>query len=103
MYPMDQATQPSVQTSMPSVETGPPANATVAAARIVRRLRNAVDWRKEMDEALEMLGRAIGCHRAILFRLRELPGQGLTQSAAAYWFDTTIEGNDGPPTVIMQS
>ena len=100
---MDQETQPSVQTSMPSVETGPPANATVAAARIVRRLRNAVDWRKDIEEALEMLGRAIGCHRAILFRLRELPGQGLTQSAAAYWFDTTIEGNDGPPTVIMQS
>ena len=26
-------------------------------------------------------------HRAILFRLRELPGQGFAQSIAAYWVD----------------
>ena len=76
---------------------------TVAAARIVRRLRQAVDWRPEIDEILELLGRSMSGHRSILFRLRELPGQGLTQSVAAYWVDETVEGISSPPTVIVQA
>lgn len=100
---MPSAPQPNLQTPMPGQEAGTPANATVAAARIVRRLRTAVDWRQDIDEILEMLGRATGCHRAILFRLRELPGTGLTQSAAAFWVDSAVAGSSAPPTVIIQS
>ena len=35
-------------------------------------------------------------HRAILFRLRELPGQGLAQSIAAYWVDEEAVGHCRP-------
>ena len=80
-----------------------PLSATVAAARIVRRLRSGIDWRQDIDDALSMLGRSMSAHRAILFRLRELPGQGLTQTAAAFWVDETVEGISNPPTVIIQS
>ena len=36
---------------------------------------------------LEILAHGLGGHRAILFRLRELPGKGFAQSIAAYWVD----------------
>ena len=66
---------------------------TVAAARIVRRLRQAIDWQPEINEILELLGRSLSGHRSILFRLRELPGRGLTQSIEAYWVDETVDGH----------
>ena len=69
----------------------------------MRRLRHAVDWRPEIDEILKMLGRSLAGHRSILFRLRELPGQGLSQSVEAYWVDETVVGSAGPPTVIIQA
>ncbi|TGT85299.1 hypothetical protein, partial [Mesorhizobium sp. M5C.F.Ca.ET.164.01.1.1] len=47
--------------------------AAMAAVRVVRRLREAGDWQREMDVILETLCRAMDCQRGILFRLRELP------------------------------
>ena len=76
---------------------------SVAAARIVRRLRQAVDWQPEINEILELLGRSLSSHRSILFRLRELPGSGLAQSIEAYWVDDTQTGISAPPSVIVQS
>ncbi|WP_181180420.1 PAS domain S-box protein [Mesorhizobium sp. B1-1-7] len=77
--------------------------AAMAAVRVVRRLREAGDWQREMDGILETLCRAIECQRGILFRLRELPGQGFAQSVAAYWIDPDFGGELASPTVIMQS
>jgi PAS domain S-box-containing protein len=76
---------------------------SVAAARIVRRLREANDWNSETADLLETLGRALDSHRSILFRLREMPGQGIVQSIAAYGADPVMEGIAGPPTLIAQS
>ena len=53
--------------------------AAMAAVRVVRRLREAGDWQREMDTILETLCIAMHCQRGILFRLRELPGQGFAQ------------------------
>lgn len=78
-------------------------SATVAAARIVRRLRAAPDWRQEIGELLELLGRSLSGHRSILFRLREIPGQGLTQSVEAFWVDETLKGIAAEPSVIVQA
>ncbi|TIU34511.1 MAG: GAF domain-containing protein, partial [Mesorhizobium sp.] len=75
----------------------------MAAVRVVRRLREAGDWQREMDGILETLCRAMDCQRGILFRLRELPGQGFAQSVAAYWIDPLFGGELASPTVIMQS
>jgi PAS domain S-box-containing protein len=101
---MEQTALRKVETSLPS--SGQPSekpSATLAAARIVRRLRDAIDWQAEIDGVLELLGRSFDSHRAILFRLRELPGEGLVQSVASYWVDDTVEGISAPPTVILQS
>jgi PAS domain S-box-containing protein len=93
------------------IETLPPSinpdianpGCSVAAARIVRRLHEVQDWQRIIGEVLELLARSLGGHRAILFRLSELPGQGLAQSIAAYWVDEAVVGSAGPPTVIIQS
>ncbi len=76
--------------------------AAMAAVRVVRRLREAGDWQREMETILETLCRAMDCQRGILFRLRELPGQGFAQSVAAYWIDPDFGGELASPTVIMQ-
>ncbi|ODT08603.1 MAG: hybrid sensor histidine kinase/response regulator [Mesorhizobium sp. SCN 65-20] len=76
---------------------------TVAAAQIVRRLRQAQDWQLEIDHILACLARAFGGHRTILFRLRELPGQGFAQSIAAFWVDPEIDEIAAPPTTINQA
>jgi PAS domain S-box-containing protein len=76
---------------------------SVAAARIVRRLNEDQDWQRIIGEVLQLLARSLGGHRAILFRLRELPGQGLAQSIAAYWVDEAAVGAAGPPSIISQS
>ncbi|BCH22602.1 hybrid sensor histidine kinase/response regulator [Mesorhizobium sp. L-8-3] len=93
------------------IETIPPSmdmdivepGVSVAAARIVRRLRQAEDWRQELGWALELIGRSMSAHRTILFRLREAPDHGLIQSVAGFWVDDKIEGISGMPTVIPQS
>jgi len=77
--------------------------AAMAAVRVVRRLREAGDWQREMDGILETLCRSLDCQRGILFRLRELPGEGFAQSVAAYWIDPDFGGELASPTVIMQS
>lgn len=77
--------------------------AAMAAVRVVRRLREAGDWQREMDGILATLCLALECQRGILFRLRELPGQGFAQSVAAYWTDPLSNGKLASPTVIMQS
>ncbi|WP_164783802.1 MULTISPECIES: PAS domain S-box protein [unclassified Mesorhizobium] len=77
--------------------------AAMAAVHVVRRLREAGDWQREMDSILETLCGAMDCQRGILFRLRELPGQGFAQSVAAYWINPRFGGELASPTVIMQS
>lgn len=77
--------------------------AAMAAVHVVRRLREAGDWQREMDGILETLCRSMDCQRGILFRLRELPGQGFAQSVSAYWIDPAFGGELASPTVIMQS
>ncbi|MEW9805749.1 ATP-binding protein [Mesorhizobium marinum] len=76
---------------------------TVAAARIVRRFHETAEWQRIIDEVLELLARSLGCHRAILFRLRELPGEEFTQSIAAYWDDEAVVAGANRPRVILQS
>ena len=93
------------------IETQPPSTnpaitepgCTVAAARIVRRLHETAEWQRLIDEILELLARSLGGHRAILFRLRELPGEGFAQSIAAYWVDEEAVGIAGRPSIILQS
>lgn len=76
----------------------------VPCADMVRRLRKAPNWQAEIDEILEILGRALRCHRAILFRMRDLPGKGFAQSIAAYWSDPGVtEIALRTPTLIVQS
>jgi PAS domain S-box-containing protein len=77
--------------------------ASMAAVRIMRRLREAGDWQPEIADVLATLGEALDCHRAILFRLRELPGQGFAQSVAGYWADPNAGVTLLEPTVIVQS
>ncbi|MER9427923.1 PAS domain S-box protein [Mesorhizobium sp. M0408] len=77
--------------------------ASMAAVHVVRRLREAGDWQREMEGILQTLCEAMDCHRGILFRLRELPGQGFAQSVAAYWIAPRFGGELASPTVIMQS
>ncbi|MER8683071.1 PAS domain S-box protein [Mesorhizobium sp. M1405] len=77
--------------------------AAMAAVHVVRRLREAGDWQREMEGILQTLCEAMDCHRGILFRLRELPGQGFAQSVAAYWIASRFGGELASPTVIMQS
>ena len=78
------------------------AGPTAAAAQIVKRLRQAIDWQPEIDDVLKTLGTALDAHRTILFRLRELPDRGFAQSIAAYWTDSGIPGIGDQPTLIVQ-
>src|SRR4051812_32222883 len=75
----------------------------VMAAGLLRRLRQTMDWQGELPGLFEELARQIDIHRAILFKLREVPGKGFAQSIAAYWVDDRVAGLANPPTVIMQS
>ncbi|MBX3579639.1 MAG: PAS domain S-box protein [Rhizobiaceae bacterium] len=91
-----------IDTTPPSIDTDiAEPTASVAAARIVRRLRETNDWRRELDEALELLGTAMSVHRTIVFRLETLP-EGFVQSVVAYWADETYAGG-AAPTVIPES
>src|SRR5262245_47902202 len=91
-------------TTLPSSSTAPrEASGTIAAARIVRRLRVAADWRREIGSILELLGRSLSVHRTIIFRLQELPEHGLTQSVVDYWVDDAVTDAAGPPSVIVQA
>ncbi|MEQ1943400.1 PAS domain S-box protein [Mesorhizobium sp. VNQ89] len=76
---------------------------TVAAARIVRRLHETAEWQRIINDVLELLAKSLHCHRGILFRLRELPGEGFAQSIAAYWEDEPVVRGANSPKVILQS
>lgn len=94
---MNETLPPSIDPDI--LEPGP----AVAAARIVRRLREASDWERAAVPMLEMLAGALDSHRTILFRMRDLPGQGFAQSVAAFWVDEAVVGPSRPPTTINQS
>ncbi len=87
--------------SMDASDTDP--GVSVVAARIMRALKRAADWRDVLGTCLETLGRSLSVHRSILFELREVPGRGFAQSYAGYWFDASIAGIDGPPTDIDEA
>jgi PAS domain S-box-containing protein len=76
---------------------------TIVAGQIVRRLRAAQDWQIEIDTILRSLAGGFGGHRTILFRLRDVPGQGFAQSIAAFWVDPKIDAIAAPPTTINQT
>src|SRR5690606_34271918 len=96
--------------AVPMIDTLPPSidpemsrpTPAVAAARVVRQLRGAADWQLIIGDILELLARSFEGHRAILFRLRDVPGQGFAQSIAAYWVDE-VAGGIEPPTTINQA
>jgi hypothetical protein len=49
-------------------------NPAILAVDIAKRLRNALDWQKEIDAVLSEMGMALRGHRMILFKLMEMPG-----------------------------
>ncbi|MCO5163271.1 MAG: PAS domain S-box protein [Mesorhizobium sp.] len=69
----------------------------------MRRMRQASDWQQEIDDALAILGMAFRCHRSVLFRMRDITGQGFSQTIVSYWVDRTVLGPEGRPTTIVQS
>lgn len=73
-----------------------------ATSFIARRLRSANDWRQEIDDALAILGRAMDCHRAILFHLEPARQGGFIQSISAHWVDVAAIGNAHRPSLIVQ-
>jgi PAS domain S-box-containing protein len=75
----------------------------VATARIIRTLRQAADWNDVIQPCLAILGRALDGHRAILFRLENLPDRGFVQSVAAFWVDDKMEGIGSKPAVIEEA
>jgi GAF domain-containing protein len=91
-----------IDTTPPSIDTEiTEPSVSVAAARIVRRLREAQDWRLELDWLLKLLATALDSHRTILFRLETLP-EGFAQSVVGFWADKTIAG-EVRPTIIPES
>lgn len=76
---------------------------TVVAGQIVRRLRHSEHWQQDIDQILEDFARAYAGHRTVLFRLRDVPGQGFAQSISAYWVDPDIKEIATPPTTINQA
>jgi len=84
-----------------AVKTSP--DLTVACEAMVRRLRRATEWQSEIADILETLGGALTSHRSILFRMREVPEKGFSQSIAAHWSDPDMPEIAGAPTLIPQS
>ncbi len=66
-------------------------------------MRQASEWQQEIDDVLAIIGMAFGCHRSILFRMRDISGKGFSQSIFSYWIDRTVIDTEGRPTVIVQS
>jgi len=83
-------------------EDRPGGGGTVAALKLTRLLRQAPDWQRAIPEVLETLARGLDGHRGILFRLRELPDRGFSQSISAYWVDEEIDAEIKIPTTIHQ-
>lgn len=75
---------------------------TVLAVGVLRRLKSSRAWGEEIEGILQALAQGLECHRAILFRLRDVPGRGFVQSVASFWIDLTVPVLQRPPTVISQ-
>ena len=88
--------------SPPATSDAPP-GFSVAVWKIVRRLREANDWRQEVDDVLAILGRALRCHRSILFHLRSVREAGFLQTITAYWVDLDVAGDAPRPALIPQA
>lgn len=90
---------------VPTIAFEPPPGAghAVFVADVVRRLRQANDWHQEIDDVLARLGHAFRCHRTIVFRMRDVFGQGFAQSIFAYWVDLRVRGMNARPTLVVQS
>ena len=69
----------------------------------MRRMRQASDWQQEIDDVLAIIGMAFRCHRSVLFRMRDITGQGFSQTIVSYWVDRTVLGPEGRPATIGQS
>jgi PAS domain S-box-containing protein len=81
----------------------PGPNPVILAVDIAKRLRNTLDWQKEIDAVLRDMGAALRGHRMILFKLTEMPGdRGLSQSIRAFWVDRRLEGIRAEPAIIPQ-
>ena len=72
-------------------------------ADIVRRFRHTPDWHQEVDDALALIGHHLDCQRTILFRMREVEGQGLAQSVFAFWADLRLLRENARPSVLSQA
>lgn len=79
------------------------AGSTVLVSSIMSRLRATHDWHQEVDDVLALIGLSLNGHRTILFRMRDVYGQGFAQSIFAYWFDRTVLSGNGRPTLVVQS
>jgi PAS domain S-box-containing protein len=75
----------------------------VLSARILWRLRDSHEWKLQIDEVLAEMGRALKTHRTILFRLQDVPGEGIKQSVAAFWADDEVDLTFKAPIVIEQA
>lgn len=75
----------------------------VSTAQITRLIRQAPDWQQGIEDVLAAFAASMSSHRAVLFRLREDPDKGFSQSIAAYWVDERLDGLAGPPTTISQA
>ncbi len=81
----------------------PDGGLSAIAARILWQLRDSHDWKQQLDDVLREIGGALRTHRTILFRLQDVPGEGIKQSIAAYWVDRDLPLDLKPPTVIEQA
>ena len=63
------------------------AGLTAATVDLIRRMRTTADWHAAIGPVLEGLAKVLGCHRALLLRLREIPDQGFVEMTEAMWTD----------------
>lgn len=75
---------------------------TALVASLLRKLRRSGDWRIDMPDVLNQIGEALGCHRAILFRLRELPEEGFVQMVETIWIDERFSDPAALPIPMRQ-
>jgi PAS domain S-box-containing protein len=93
-----------IETLPPSIDPSIAAPGfTVAGARVARRFRELADWQSVIESQLELLARGFSCHRAVLFRLREVPGRGFVQSVSSYWVDETVLSKAPPATIDQKT
>jgi PAS domain S-box-containing protein len=92
-----------IDTRATSRESTQGAGHSVVSARVMWRLRDSHDWKQDIEGVLADIGSALATHRTILFRLQDVPGDGIQQSVAAFWVDRDVDLRVKPPTVIEQA